>query len=130
MDNITLTRKDTRDTVSLPPDMRWLDEYGWAAVAQAEPEYTLGGAIVVQQGVKHAGRPITLGGEWAWLDWQTVQTLRAWCDVPGQRYPDTLRRPRKGRRPLHRRNPPDDRLNIRFRQSEKRAAPKQAARKG
>lgn len=82
MDNITLTRKDTRDTVSLPPDMRWLDEYGWAAVAQAEPEYTLGGAIVVQQGVKHTGRPITLGGEWAWLDWQTVQTLRSWCDVP------------------------------------------------
>ena len=32
MDPITLTRKDTRDTVSLPPDMRWLDEYGWAAV--------------------------------------------------------------------------------------------------
>ena len=29
-----------------------------------------------------AGRPVTLAGEWIWLDRATLTTLAAWADVP------------------------------------------------
>ncbi len=82
MDDIVLTRLDTGAKVFLPPDIRWVDEYEWHAIAQATPERTLDGGLVVQQGKKRNGRPITLRGEWAWLDLATVPELRDWSDVP------------------------------------------------
>lgn len=81
-EHYTLTRKDTRQAVLLPQDMRWTDEYDWSAVAQATPERTLSGAQVIQQGVKRGGRPVTLAGEWVWLDLGSLRTLRDWSDVP------------------------------------------------
>ena len=78
----TLTRKDTSDHVDLPEDMYWQDEFDWQALAQATPQYSLGGAVIVQQGTMLAGRPITLGGEWIWLPRATLLTLAAWADVP------------------------------------------------
>ena len=80
--NWTLTRKDNNDIIHLPEDMRWLDEFDWQALAQSAPEYTLGGAVVIQQGTKLAGRPITLGGEWIWLPRADLVTLQAWADAP------------------------------------------------
>lgn len=77
-----LTRKDTSDHVNLPEDMYWQDEFDWQALAQATPQYSLGGAVIVQQGTMLAGRPITLGGEWIWLPRATLLTLAAWADVP------------------------------------------------
>ena len=78
----TLTRKDNNATLELPADMRWRDEFDWQALAQATPQYSLGGAVIVQQGTMLAGRPITLGGEWIWLPRATLLTLAAWADVP------------------------------------------------
>ena len=78
----TLTRKDTSDHVDLPEDMYWQDEFDWQALAQATPQYSLGGAVIVQQGTMLAGRPITLSGEWIWLPRATLLTLAAWADVP------------------------------------------------
>lgn len=78
----TMTRKDTQAALELPLDMHWLDEFEWQALAQSAPEYTLGGAVVIQQGTKLAGRPITLGGEWIWLPRAVLVTLQAWADVP------------------------------------------------
>ena len=82
MANWTLTRKDTSDHLELPGDMRWTDEFDWQALAQATPQYSLGGAVIVQQGTMLAGRPITLSGEWIWLPRATLLTLAAWADVP------------------------------------------------
>ena len=78
----TLIRKDTSDRVDLPEDMYWQDEFEWQALAQATPQYSLGGAVIVQQGTMLAGRPITLSGEWIWLPRATLLTLAAWADVP------------------------------------------------
>lgn len=39
--------------------------------------------MLVQQGIKQAGRPITLDGDWVWFGRTVVETLRAWTDVPG-----------------------------------------------
>ena len=82
MDDIILTRNDNQASIRLPPDMRWTDEYAWHAIAQAAPERTLSGGLIIQQGIKRNGRPITLSGEWAWLDLATVRILRDWTDVP------------------------------------------------
>ena len=61
-----LKRKDTGETLALPADLQWQDEMDWNAVAQAAPQRTLSGALVIQQGTKLNGRPVTLAGDWAW----------------------------------------------------------------
>lgn len=91
MSNWTLTRKDNGASVQLPQDMHWADEYEWSGVAQTAPVYSLSGAVLVQQAVKLAGRPITLGGDWVWHGLATLRTLRDWTDVPGLRM--TLQHP-------------------------------------
>ena len=80
--NFTLSRNDTQAAMTLPQGMSWCVEFGWSATAQTAPVYTLSGALVIQQGQKRAGRPVTLAGEWAWLDLGIVRTLRDWSDVP------------------------------------------------
>lgn len=77
-----LTRKDNNDSLELPADMRWRDEFDWQALAQSQVQYSLGGSAIIQQGTMLAGRPVTLGGEWIWLDRATLTTLAAWADVP------------------------------------------------
>lgn len=82
MNDFVLTRLDTQESITLPQDMRWRDEFEWNAVHQTAPEYTLSGSMIIQQGIKQTGRPITLTGDWAWLDLKTIRTLSSWCDVP------------------------------------------------
>lgn len=82
MSEWVLTRNDTKQAVSFAQDMRWVDEFAWAAVAQSAPVRSLSGAIIVQQGLKLAGRPITLSGDWVWHKRQDLLTLREWTDEP------------------------------------------------
>lgn len=68
----------TLDGVSLPENLYWADEYDWSPVVQHQ-EYTLTGALVVEEGERQAGRPITLttpdGGDWTTR--ATVDSLKA-----------------------------------------------------
>jgi hypothetical protein len=69
----------TLDALTLPDDLLWTDEYGdWSAIAQ-ETGYTLGGALVIQEGTRLAGRPITLRGAetHGWATRAQVEALRA-----------------------------------------------------
>lgn len=77
-----LKRKDTGETLALPADLQWQDEMDWNAVAQAAPQRTLSGALVIQQGTKLNGRPVTLAGDWAWHRRSDLLRLREWGDVP------------------------------------------------
>lgn len=77
-----LRRKDTGEAVRLPQDMRWTDEFDWSPLAQSEPERTLSGGLVIQQGIRRAGRPLTLSGDWVWLELQTLRRLQDWCALP------------------------------------------------
>ncbi|MFV2030505.1 hypothetical protein [Neisseria sp. S1] len=77
-----LKRNDNGARIELPQDMRWSDEFDWSRVAQAEPQRTLSGGLVIQQGVKLNGRPITLNGEGIWIDRDKLLTLRDWTDIP------------------------------------------------
>ena len=68
----------TLSTVTLPQGLRWADEFDWSPLTQAT-EYSLTGALIVQQGEKQAGRPITLvgGKDFAWMTRTEVATLKA-----------------------------------------------------
>lgn len=71
-----ITLSDSVTTITLPSDLSWLDEFAWSPVEQDE-EYSLTGALIVQQGVKQAGRPITLvgGDDACWVPRSTVTSL-------------------------------------------------------
>lgn len=65
------------DGIVLPDDLQWIDEYDWSPIDQ-ETDYSIGGALMVQEGTKQAGRKITLSsGDWAWVSRSTVEALRA-----------------------------------------------------
>ena len=80
----------TLDAIDLAADpelggeqLEWTDEYEWEPVEQ-EQERSLTGALIVQEGVKLYGRPITLssnGG--AWFTLATVRQLLALRDQRG-----------------------------------------------
>lgn len=84
----------TLDSLDLAADptlggdqLEWTDEFDWTPIAQ-EQERSLTGALLVQQGSKLHGRPITLksnGGAWFRLD--TVRSLEVLRDIPGKVMP-------------------------------------------
>lgn len=80
---ITLT--DGTDTVTLPDDVRWADEFSWHPVEQ-KAEQTITGALVVQIAARLAGRPFTLesGDNFAWLTRAQLDILTAWAAIPGK----------------------------------------------
>lgn len=49
-------------TIDLPKDLEWEDETTWSPVEQSL-EYSLTGALLIQEGVKLKGRTITLSGK-------------------------------------------------------------------
>ena len=69
--------------VTLPGDLVWTDEFDWTPVEQST-EYTLGGALVVETGVRLAGRPITLAGadDQGWVTRTTLLALYALAQTP------------------------------------------------
>lgn len=63
--------------------MEWVDEWDWNPVEQ-DQKFSLAGVLIIQEGVKVYGRPITLssnGG--AWFTLATVRALEALAAVPG-----------------------------------------------
>ena len=79
---ITLTYSGT--TATLPDRLQWTDEYDWSPVQQSA-EYSTTGALLLDVGIKLAGRPITLQGTdtAAWISRTTCDSLRAWAVLPG-----------------------------------------------
>ncbi len=84
MDNvITLTRLDTGESIALPPDLVWSDEFAWTPVAQSE-ERSITGARVIDAQLLKGGRPITLNGEdiTAYITRRDFRVLHVWAGVP------------------------------------------------
>lgn len=82
MSSWILTRNDTQEQLSLHPQLYWQDEFDWTKLAQSAPEYTLGGAIVLEQGTKLAGRTITLNSNYARFTRAEIRILQIWSEVP------------------------------------------------
>lgn len=84
----------TLGAVSLPGDLRWSDEFAWTSVARSA-DYSLTGALIVQEAVKQAGRPITLEAKseslgYVWLDRFTLLALKTLAETPLWTGPLTL----------------------------------------
>jgi hypothetical protein len=64
--------------VTIPQGLKWSDELDWTPIVQST-QYTLTGALVVDQATRQAGRPITLvgGRSWAWLTRTQALALQA-----------------------------------------------------
>jgi hypothetical protein len=50
------------DTLTLPTDLIWIDEFDWTPVQQTQT-YSITGALIIERGIKQAGREITLAGD-------------------------------------------------------------------
>lgn len=82
----------TLHTVDLAPDillggdqLQWMDRFTWDPVAQ-EQERSLSGALLISEGVKLYGRPVTLssnGRDGAWVTLAIVRELEALRDQLG-----------------------------------------------
>ena len=72
----------TLGALTLPQGLRWADEFDWSPFTQAT-EYSLTGALIIEQAEKQAGRPITLEGgkDFAWLTRTEVAALKALLDA-------------------------------------------------
>ncbi|WP_371369953.1 hypothetical protein ACA097_09520 [Pseudomonas sp. QL9] len=67
----------TLDTIELDDQIEWTDEFAWDPVSQ-DQERSITGALLVQEGVKLYGRPITLeSGGGAWTPLLVVRQLEA-----------------------------------------------------
>jgi len=80
--DITLTFAG--NTVVLPDALRWADEYDWNPIEQTKT-YTTTGALVLDQGTRQAGRPITLQGDEAstWMLRSACDQVMAWKEIAG-----------------------------------------------
>lgn len=76
---------DGETTVLLPSGLQWQDEFQWSAIEQTS-EYSIGGALVIQEGVKQTGRPITLfgGSDGAWITRSQLIELRTIAEQAGK----------------------------------------------
>lgn len=79
----------TLDSFAFPSScngLRWSDELAWSAVAQST-DYGLTGALLVQEGTRSTGRPLTLSGgrERAWISRSDLLALHAMLESTAQR---------------------------------------------
>lgn len=69
--------------IALDDHHEWTDEFQWSAIEQ-ERERSLSGALIVQEGVKKYGRPITLAANnAAWTPLAVVRQLEELRDQLG-----------------------------------------------
>lgn len=50
------------DNLTLPDDLIWVDEFDWTPIEQTQT-YSITGALIIESGVKQAGRSIMLEGD-------------------------------------------------------------------
>jgi len=80
-----LIRKTTGETIQLEDGFFWSDE-NWAVIEQNQ-EYAISGALIIQEGRKQAGRPITLqpaNKTKGWIKLRDLNQLRQWQNLQEQ----------------------------------------------
>ncbi|WP_422137693.1 hypothetical protein [Endozoicomonas sp. ALC020] len=72
----------TLDTITLPDDLLWINEFDWNPVEQSQ-DRSLTGGLLVQEQSKQSGRPIELSGglDAGWVDRSTVVELQSLSEL-------------------------------------------------
>ena len=70
------------DTMTLPDNLLWVNEFDWTPVAQST-DRSLTGSLIVSESLMTYGRSIVLGdGENSWLTLSDLNTLFALSEIP------------------------------------------------
>ncbi|AYO54207.1 hypothetical protein [Acinetobacter wuhouensis] len=74
-----LIRVATSEAVSLSDGFLWSDEFDWQPIEQSQ-ERAVNGSLIIQEGKKKSGRPITLTADknMAWVKRHIVSKLKDW----------------------------------------------------
>ena len=82
-----LKRKATNETVPLEDGFLWSDEFTWKPIQQNQ-EYAINGTLIVQEGKKKSGRPITLSppAEQGWIKRSDLSILKYWSALQGEHF--------------------------------------------
>ena len=81
-----LTRKTTSETVPLEDGFLWSDEFDWKPIEQKQ-ERAINGALIIQEGKKLTGRPITLIPPvqgMGWIKRKHLRTILEWSALGEQ----------------------------------------------
>ena len=74
-----LIRNSTTEAVQLSDGFLWSDEFDWQPIEQKQ-EFAVDGTLIIQEGKKKSGRPITLTADksMAWVKRHVVSKLKDW----------------------------------------------------
>ncbi|NWK73793.1 hypothetical protein HYG93_05705 [Acinetobacter sp. SwsAc6] len=81
-----LIRKATSETVPLEDGFLWSDEFDWKPIEQKQ-ERAINGALIIQEGKKLTGRPITLVPPvqgMGWIKRSSLQKILEWASTQEQ----------------------------------------------
>ena len=81
-----LLRKTTSETVPLEDGFLWSDEFDWKPIEQKQ-ERAISGALIIQEGKKLTGRPITLVPPvqgMGWIKRKHLRTILEWSYLQEQ----------------------------------------------
>lgn len=83
-----LKRNSTDETVPLEDGFLWSDEFAWKPIEQNQ-EYAVDGTLIVQEGKKKSGRPITLlskTDKQGWIKRAALSTLHDWSALQNEQF--------------------------------------------
>ena len=89
-----LKRKATNETVSLEDGFLWSDEFSWKPIEQNQ-EYAVNGTLIIQEGKKKSGRPITLSpndGQ-GWVKRSDLSIIQNWSVLQSEQFTLTFEYP-------------------------------------
>ena len=82
-----LKRNATNETVPLENGFLWSDEFDWKPIEQNQ-ERAIDGALIVQEGKKKSGRPITLSpndGQ-GWIKRSDLSVIQDWSALQDEQF--------------------------------------------
>lgn len=83
-----IIRKLTNETVPIENGFLWSDEFAWKPIEQNQ-EYAVDGTLIVQEGKKKSGRPITLlskTDKQGWVKRAVLSTLQDWSSLQNEQF--------------------------------------------
>lgn len=85
MISLSYTHNNVLETLTLPEDLDWVNEFAWPKIKQSL-EYTTTGATIIDVWTKQSGRPITLQGaeDRAWCTRSLLTQLETLAQLPGK----------------------------------------------
>ena len=83
-----LKRNATNETVPLEDGFLWSDEFAWKSIEQNQ-EYAVNGTLIVQEGKKKSGRPITLLSKTdnqGWIKRSVLSVIQDWSALQDEQF--------------------------------------------